>query len=147
MTFGSILLQVLPVEEEVEDLETVALALELMRQTGAALEADGYEARPVSDGARGEMLEIIRHLADAAAANKTELLALITAAVAALGKLSEHRRVGKIEISQGNRKLALENADRATVERMVREFLAQTDTDNTAPVQVTGRVSKRKRRS
>ncbi|MCS6938159.1 MAG: hypothetical protein RMJ55_15525 [Roseiflexaceae bacterium] len=140
-----ILLQVLPVEEESEDLETTAAAVDLTDQARRALAAEGYAVRPVSDGMRGDLLEIVTRLAQAAVDHKAELAALITAAIATLGKLSEHRRIGKLEISRGNEKLVIENADRAVVERTVREFVDRLAPSGSAPIRVTQRISKRKR--
>lgn len=140
-----ILLQALPVEEESEDLETTAAAVELTDQARRALAAEGYAVRPVSDGARGDLLEIVTGLAQTAVDHKAELAALITAAIATLDKLSKHRRVGKLEISRGNEKVVIENTDRAVVERMVREFVERPAPSDSAPIRVTQRVSKRKK--
>lgn len=140
-----ILLQVLPVDEESEDLETTAAAVELTDQARRALAAEGYAVRPASDGARGDLLEIVTGLAQTAVDHKAELAALITAAIAALDKLSKHRRVGKLEISRGNEKVVIENTDRAIVERMVREFVERPAPSDSAPIRVMQRVSKRKK--
>ncbi len=141
----TITLEIVPAPEESEDVETVAAAGELLDETRNALVAEGYRAQPLSDGQRGDLLQIVLDLAQQASGHQVELGALLTAAITTLTTLSKQRRVGKIEISRGDEKLLIEDTDRAVVERVTRTFAERT-INSSAPTRVTASVARSPRK-
>lgn len=81
----------------------------------------------------GGMLELVQELTQVAATNQPLLAVYIGALVTTITALLKHRRVGKIELHQGERKLLIEDTDRAVVEQLVADFLAPSPAPPTAP--------------
>ena len=141
----TITLALVPAPEESESVETIAAAVELLDETRLALVAAGYQAQPISDGQRGDLLQIAFDLAQQVTGHQVELGALLTVAITTLTTLSKHRRVGKLELSRGDEKVIIEDTDRAVVERVTRAFAERTAASR-APTRITASVARNPRR-
>lgn len=143
-----ILVEVIPVEEEQEDLVSLTLANETRDELQQALEAEGiYTVNLLDDPSSrgvGELIQVAADLTQQFWAHKVELGLLFTAFLKTFESLSKHRRIDEIELSRGDVKVSAKGIDRATLQKLIEDFTQQTEQQK-GPVKVTAQVSKKKK--
>jgi antitoxin component of MazEF toxin-antitoxin module len=146
------LVSVLPVDEEAEDFDTQTIAEEVISEVRQAAEAEeGYTVQDISqESSRG--IEDFLMLGQSLVASAVPLGMLMGVALKAVNLLISVRRVEEIEVTAGDKKIVVKVTDRYNAQKLIREFeeahpTAAKELTKDTKVAVTGRVSKRKRKS
>lgn len=146
-SMASISLEIVPVEDESDDLDTIGVADEALVEARQMLVTQaGYQVTDVAiEGQRGGgVLEVLMTLAQQVYEHREVLVPLLSGLVTALAKLASWRRVKRIEISRGSETMVIEDVDRATAERMAAEFDQRT-AGTAGKTRVKAKVTKRVR--
>src|SRR5262249_35111634 len=118
-------IEIVPVEDESDDLDTIGAADEALAEARQMLIAQArYQVTDTTtEGQRGGgVLEVLMTLVQQGYEHREVLSTLLGSLVAGLTALRSWRRVKRIEISRGSETMVIEDVDRATAERMVAEF-------------------------
>jgi len=137
-------IEIMPTEDEADDLDTLSAADEALAETRQMLVAQtGYRVSDLeTEGRRGGgVLEVLMTLAQQTYEHREVLAPLLGSLLTGLTTLGSWRRVKRIEISRGGENLVIEDVDRATAERMVNEFDART-AGTAGKIRVKAKVSK-----
>jgi hypothetical protein len=106
----------IPDEHEDDDLETIAIAHEAAQETQRELSQNAdLEVGLIADNTRNGL---IFQVGQALAEHQAEIQVWIGLLLTTAKVLSSHRRVKKVEVKVGDTTLVVEDADRATVERL-----------------------------
>jgi hypothetical protein len=142
-------IQMLPLEEEKDDFDTLSAVEEVMAEVkNEIVTLEGYSVVPVTRGrSGGEVIQLISQFVQNINENK-ELLALLGALTAVIRMLKKWRQVKKMELKWGSKTLIVEDADSATVDAIIKrvQSLMSDETAIVEPVRelkVKAKVSKR----
>lgn len=126
----------LPLEPATDDLDALGIAegvrtdmyQELHEQPDATVRVLPASTRS------GGMIEFLQQMVQTAADHQTILAIYTGALVTLVTRLLKHRRVGKVELKDGERTLIVEDADLEKVQPLISDFLAsqppaQADTE------------------
>lgn len=102
-----------------EDVRT-AVYQELTRQPDATVRILPGEQRS------GGVVEFVQQVVQSAADHQTLLAVYTGALVTIITRLLKHRRVGKVELKDGERTLIIEDADLQKVQPLITDFLASS---------------------
>jgi hypothetical protein len=139
---------VVPVDNEVDDLESIALAKDLFAKLRSNLtEQTGLKIISLPTTSRsGDLFEITRALAQSAYDHRAELTGLISMAITTITALSSNRRIDSIEVIMGDKKVTFKGVDIDQAPQLIHEIMP-TEPAKAPPAKPRMTVRTRKQRS
>jgi hypothetical protein len=138
-----------PTEDEENDFETISTIGDVTADVfGEMSTIEGYTSKMTSNHRRNAGVILLFHeIAHQVIAQKDLIIAFLQAGTAAIGIVSKHGHVKKIEVSLDGDSISIDDADTVTVQRLLDLFEAKhpgiaTKVTPSSRVEVTGKVSK-----
>lgn len=138
-------IEIAPVEDETDDLDTIGIANEILADIRQTLVARAeYRVTDIATTSQrsGNVLEVLLAVAQQTYEYREVLAPLFGCLVTGLTTLGSWRQVKRIEISRNHDTLVIEGIDHAIAERMVMEFDSRT-ARFTGKTRIKAKISKR----
>jgi len=143
-----------PLDSETDDFEILGVVEDVRMDVWESISAlPNYTSRMENDNTRDAgVILILGEIAHEIIAQKDLITTIFQAGTAAVGALTKHGNVKKIELTLDGDSISIEDADRATVQKLINIFESRyPETFNritsSSSIQVLGMVSKTKKSS